>query len=168
MSANIVVRAAAPSDRARIEAMHARCSLASRSDRWHAPLRVVPARYLADALSGRPGHVCSVATDGRDVLGIASAVRGFGGRWDLGVLVRDDMQRRGVGLRLIACVIAGASTRGAIHVAADLTPARRYLLGWLRRYGTVAAVIDRDGIHAQVALASASGRGDVDAQFCQV
>lgn len=151
---DVFLRPAVAADRHRIEAMHEICSLESRTSRWHAPLRSIPARYLDDALSGRAGHACAVATDGRAVLGFASAVRGFGDTWDLGVLVRDDVQRRGIGGWLIACVIATALERGAVSVEADLKPHRRHLLTTLARYGALSARFDTDGIHAEVRLAA--------------
>jgi GNAT superfamily N-acetyltransferase len=152
------VRPATAADRPRIEAMHAACSLQSRIDRWHGPLRAVPARYLDDAVSGRPGHVCTVATDGRDVVGFASAVRGFGGCWDIGVLVRDDVQRRGIGGRLIAAVTATARERGAVAISADLSTRRAHLLDVFGRYGSLETSVDQDGIHARVELAQAPSR----------
>lgn len=146
----ILTRPASASDREAIEAMHAECSLASRIGRWHAPLRSVPARYLDDALSGRPGHVCAVACRAGDVVAFASAVRGFGESWDLGVLVRDDLQRRGVGSALIEVVVRTARERAASWICADLRPDRRFLLDVLRRYGPLAVRLDGDGLHARV------------------
>jgi GNAT superfamily N-acetyltransferase len=150
----IFLRPAVAPDRERIEAMHSACSLESRTSRWHAPLRAVPAHYLDDAVSGRAGHACVVATDGSAVLGFASAVRGFGDRWDLGVLVRDDVQRRGIGGRLLDCVITSARERGAGAIVADLKPHRRHLLATLGRYGALTARSDGDGLHAHVRLAA--------------
>src|SRR6476619_1713497 len=122
MADELVVRKAVPDDVPAIEAMHSACSLESRVARWHAPLRAVPSQYLADSVSGRHGHVALVAVAGREVLALASAVHTGGGSWDLGVLVRDDRQRQGLGTRLIAAVVAEAVRRGAIGLRADLTP----------------------------------------------
>lgn len=152
----ISVRTAVPSDRDSIEAMHSMCSLESRIGRWHAPLRTVPARYLDDALGGRPGHACAVASVGIDVIGFASAVRGFGDCWEIGVLVRDDLHRRGVGSALIDVVVCTASGRGAVAIAADLRPDRRFLLDVLGRYGALEIRVDGDGIHPRVELAGAA------------
>ena len=152
----IVFRAARAADRNRLEAMHGACSLQSRIGRWHAPLRAIPARYLDDAVSGRPDHVCALAFAGDELVGFASAVHGAEGRWDLGVLVRDDRQRQGVGTGLIDQVVHAARVRGARSVGADLRPDRRFLLAVLARHGCVIARTDSDGIHAEVALAAAS------------
>jgi GNAT superfamily N-acetyltransferase len=150
----MVIRQAGEPDRTGIEAMHAACSLASRIGRWHAPLRRVPPRYLTDAVSGRPGHACAVACDGPVVLGFASAVRGFGEAWDLGVLVRDDRQRRGIGRQLLDSVVTAAFDRGAGFVTADLRPDRRFLLAVLGCYGPVTVRRDGDGLHARVELSA--------------
>jgi GNAT superfamily N-acetyltransferase len=163
----IVVRRAGEPDRTGIEAMHAACSLASRIGRWHAPLRSVPARYLDDALSGRAGHVCALAEVGADIVGFASAVRGFGGAWDLGVLVRDELQRQGVGTRLMDAVVHVTSDCGADSVTADLRPDRRFLLDVLCRYGPVTARRDGDGFHARVDVsADARLHGGADVAAC--
>ena len=148
----IVLASARETDRTRIEAMHAACSVDSRIGRWHAPLRAIPTRYLADAVSGHAGHACVLALDGDEVVGFASAVRGSGERWDLGVLVRDDRQRARIGTRLIDEVVRTARARGARALAADLRPDRRFLLAVLGRHGCVVARTDADGIHAEVAL----------------
>ena len=139
MAGELVIRKAGPDDVPAIETMHSACSLDSRIARWHAPLRAVPSRYLADAVSGRHGHVALVALDGPQVVALASAVHIGGGSWDLGVLVRDDRQRQGLGKRLIAAVVAEAVRRGAVGVRADLTPSRRFLLDALQGLGRVLA-----------------------------
>jgi GNAT superfamily N-acetyltransferase len=153
----LVVRTSGEPDRTGIEAMHTACTLESRIGRWHAPLRSVPAHYLDDALRGRSGHVCVLAEVDADIVGFASAVRGFGGAWDLGVLVRDDLQRQGVGTRLMDAVVRIAFDRGAGSVTVDLRPDRRFLLGVLRRYGPATARRDGDGLHARVDVSAGAG-----------
>ena len=154
MTEELVVRKAVPGDVPGIEAMHSACSLDSRIARWHAPLRAVPSKYLADAVSGRREHVALVATDGRDVIALASAVHVGGGSWDLGVLVRDDRQRQGLGTSLVTAVVTEAVRRGATGLRADLTPSRHFLLAVLQPLGRVLASVDGDGLHARVELSA--------------
>ena len=152
----IVIRPAIPADRDAIVRMHAACSLTSRHRRWQAPLPDVPRRYLDDALSGRPGHVALVAAgpDG-DVLALASAVDDGAGEWEIGVLVRDDAQRRGLGGRLAVELAFTARARGACALAADLLPETAFLTRTLARLGPVRTSI-ADGLRARVALSPAA------------
>lgn len=151
------IRPAGPDDVAGIEAMHAACTLDSRVHRWHSGLTAVPARYLADAVSGRPGHVCRLAVDDDGtVAGLASAVGGDAGDWQLGVLVRDDRQGQGLGARLLDAVVAAARRRGARELVADVLPDRYGLLALLGRRGTLRTTCGGGAaLHGVVTLAPA-------------
>ena len=57
----IVVRQAASTDRTALVAMFERCTAETRYRRFHAPVKRIPERYLAEALSGTPLHYALVA-----------------------------------------------------------------------------------------------------------
>jgi GNAT superfamily N-acetyltransferase len=57
----IVVRHAASTDRDALVSMFERCTLETRYRRFHAPVKRIPERYLAEALSGTPLHHALVA-----------------------------------------------------------------------------------------------------------
>jgi GNAT superfamily N-acetyltransferase len=133
--------------------MHARCSLQSRIDRWRAPLREIPPTYLADALTGRPGHFALVSRCGRHgLVALGSAVQNAPGLWELGVLVDDGHQRRGIGSAMVAALICSAQTRGARRVLAEVGSERRALLAPLSQFGTVRLRLGPDCITGLVDL----------------
>lgn len=55
------VRRAEGSDREALARMFDRCAPSTRYSRFHGPVKAIPARYLADALSGTPFHCALVA-----------------------------------------------------------------------------------------------------------
>ena len=57
----IRVRQAVPGDRPALERMFARCSPRTRYQRFHAPVKAIPARYLGEAVSGSPFHYALIA-----------------------------------------------------------------------------------------------------------
>jgi hypothetical protein len=50
----IRVRLARPDDREALAQMFDRCTLSTRYRRFHGPVKAIPERYLAEALSGSP------------------------------------------------------------------------------------------------------------------
>lgn len=57
----LAVRQAASTDRDALISMFERCTLETRYRRFHAPVKRIPERYLAEALSGTPLHYALVA-----------------------------------------------------------------------------------------------------------
>ena len=55
------VRRAEGGDREALARMFDRCAPSTRYSRFHGPVKAIPARYLADALSGTPFHCALVA-----------------------------------------------------------------------------------------------------------
>ena len=133
------VRRAAAGDRPALERMLARCTGQTRYRRFHGPVSVFPERYLTEALSGSPLHFALVACLGDDAEGDGTVVDGTvvdgtvvalascravdEGVAELGILVEDEWQRRGVGSDLLlrdrgvrrqdrAARAAGAGARG--------------------------------------------------------
>jgi GNAT superfamily N-acetyltransferase len=149
-----LVRRARAGDGPALAAMHGRCSPDSRRRRWLAPLGEIPRRYLAAVLAGTPDHVALVAetADGR-LVGLASAARS-GPAWDLGVLVEDAEQHRGVGTALLDELIGGLGA-GAL-LSADALLTNRHVLDRLTRHGPVSVREERGVAHATVLVTQAS------------
>jgi GNAT superfamily N-acetyltransferase len=155
-------RRAASGDRAAVEAMHARCSPESRTARWRAPLTTIPARYLDDALAVRDGHLALLSECRlHGVVALASAVETAPGRWELGVLVEDRHQRRGIGSRMTATLVVAVRDRGARQVVAEVGHDRRALLSRLGAFGIVRIRPDSDGVTGvlDLAVGGDGGRG---------
>jgi GNAT superfamily N-acetyltransferase len=153
------LRPAVAGDRAALEAMHARCSLGSRTSRWRAPLPLIPSGYLSDALAGRDHHLALVAETGRgDLVALASAVRSEG-RWELGILVEDGYQRRGLGGLMVSRLLCALRSRGASVVVAEVGHDGRRLLAALAQGGTVRVAVHRDGLTGVVDLTAGEDGG---------
>ncbi len=153
-----VVLDATPADAEAIQQMHARCSVGSRAERWRSPLREVPARYLDDAVTGHNGHVTVAAWDGPRCVGFADAVRtdaDGGEHWELGVLVEDDVQRAGVGTRLVQALVHRLPP--PVLLVADVRAERPELVRALSRLGpsTVRGAADELRVSVEVSPAGA-------------
>jgi L-amino acid N-acyltransferase YncA len=121
------VRTATVADAAAVVAMHERCSYDSRTRRYHVPMPRLTSR-TARHLSAPAGGVCVVACVGATVIGMATAAP-----WDelspagikvmeIGVLVEDGWQRRGIGAALLARVVREARSLGADRAVCMVQP----------------------------------------------
>jgi GNAT superfamily N-acetyltransferase len=76
---------------------------------------------LKAVLADPAAHVLAVSEPDGDVVALASFVRGLGGGTaELGVLVEDAWQRRGIGRRLVAHLISSAPARGITTLTASI------------------------------------------------
>jgi GNAT superfamily N-acetyltransferase len=137
------VRQAAAGDRPALERMLARCTRQTRYRRFHGPVKVFPERYLTEALSGSPLHFALVACldeDGADedgaVVALASCRAVDEGVAELGILVEDEWQRRGVGGDLLREIVAYATRTGLRALQAQVLADQPWIVGLLRRHGT--------------------------------
>ena len=134
-AATVLVRELDAADVDELIAMHDRCSPESRFRRWHGHLRVFPKSYLAALLAGDGEQLTVVAYAGDRMVGFASAARTADTTRELGVLVEDAWQRRGIGRLLIDAVVALCRSRGTTLLAAEVLAADARLLDVLRHYG---------------------------------
>jgi GNAT superfamily N-acetyltransferase len=148
------VRRAAAGDRPALERMLARCSRQTRYRRFHGPVKVFPERYLAEALSGSPLHFALVACAPEDdaVVALASCRAVDEGVAELGILVEDEWQRRGVGDYLLREIVAYAATIGLRALQAQVLADQPWIVGMLRRYGTCATVAAGQALNVTVSL----------------
>jgi GNAT superfamily N-acetyltransferase len=130
----IILRLLTGRDLPAITEMWRRCDPVSRSARFHGGMPAFPADHLA-ALLADPG--CSVIATHRPsgaVIALASLVRNRDGESaDLGVLVEDSWQRRGIARRLATILVLAAPARGIRVITAEIFTERPHLGRQLRR-----------------------------------
>ena len=129
------IRPVGPADMAALSDFFAGLSVESRYLRFFAP--VTPACGLLHLLSGGPANVDAVAAVADGVIvGHAMAADGpadaCGTRsTDVGVVVADAWQRRGVGAALMRALIIRAQARGVTSLVMDVLPANRRVLAMI-------------------------------------
>ena len=148
------VRRAAAGDRPALERMLARCTGQTRYRRFHGPVTVFPERYLTEALSGSPLHfalVASIAGDGT-VVALASCRAVDEGVAELGILVEDEWQRRGVGSDLLREIVAYAARTGLRALQAQVLAEQPWIVGLLRRHGSCTMAGAGQALHVTLSL----------------
>ncbi len=133
-----LVRRALPGDRDELTRMFGRCTPLTRYRRFHAPVTAIPARYLAGAVAGGPFHHALVACPGPDpgpLSALASCCVVDEGAAELGLLVEDAWQGRGLGRRLVGELVAQASRDGLRLLTAQVLSEQAWLAGLLGHYG---------------------------------
>jgi GNAT superfamily N-acetyltransferase len=136
-----VIEVVRPEDADELDALVARCSVETRYRRFFAPVRTMPTEYRAGALAGDPARHDAVATRVRNaapagrIVALASLVAGPDpcGPAELGVLVEDGWQRRGLGTALVRDLVARARVRRVPSLRATVLPGASGLLVWLGR-----------------------------------
>jgi len=143
----IRTRQAVPADREALARMFERCTASTRYRRFHGPVKAIPERYLAEALSGSPFHYALVAflepasaaharaLSGRTVA-LASCRLVEEGAAELGLLVEDAWQRHGLGTRLVNQLVAHARGSGLSVLEAQLLAEQAWITSLLRPHGT--------------------------------
>jgi GNAT superfamily N-acetyltransferase len=137
--------------------MWERCTLATRTARFHAPVRNIPTSYLT-AVVADPAASVVAAQDRTDVVvALASLIRSASGHSaELGVLVEDAWQRRGIGRQLVAHLITAAPPRGIVVLTASVLSENARVADLLRQVpGEFSLAIDGPTLKVQVRLASA-------------
>jgi L-amino acid N-acyltransferase YncA len=130
----------APSDAPQLIAMHERCSARTRWQRWHGQVRSFPATYLAalTSLTGQSGDQLALAARrGGEVIGFASAGRLDEHTRELGILVEDRFQGRGVGRQLLHALLLEAVANGTRTLRAEVMAEQVALLDPLRVLGPI-------------------------------
>jgi GNAT superfamily N-acetyltransferase len=163
----IAVGPAGPADATALRAMYDRCGPATRYARFHGLLRELPDDHLAGALAGNPAVHDALVVEvagpgGRHLVGLGSACRldrPGPPAADVGLLVEDAWQRRGLGALLLAVLAARARARGVAELHADVLASARGLLPALASpLGPVAVRAEGITVHASVRLEEAGSR----------
>jgi GNAT superfamily N-acetyltransferase len=128
------IRPAGPADLAALRDFFAGLSTQTRYLRFFAP--VTPGPALLRLLSGGTGTTYAVvATWGEAIIGHAMAADRAGPcsvrMTEIGVVVADAWQGRGVGSALVRALITNAQARGVTSVAMDVLPANRQVLAMI-------------------------------------
>jgi GNAT superfamily N-acetyltransferase len=149
----LLLREAGPADAAALAAMFGRCGRESRYGRFHGLLRELPSAYLTEALTADAAvHDALVLARRSAVVALASARRVDGAAEpavEVGLLVEDAEQGRGLGTLLLASLAVRARRRGVALLRCDVLAVRQHLAEVVRRtLGPVA--VRREGITVQV------------------
>ena len=132
-------------DTERIEAMHARCSATSLCHRFHSPLPRVSAR-LVRQLVAPPGGWSLVAEHAGEVVGFACAGAVSSSEVEVGLLVEDRHQHRGIGTRLLHETAVEAARRGYQSLQMLTMPENDRLLATVQAAGLVGYASWCDGL----------------------
>jgi GNAT superfamily N-acetyltransferase len=163
-----VIRPVGQAEQAALGDFFTGLSVESRYRRFFAPVR--PSHGLLDLLAGVPAHVDAiVAVADGVIVGHAMAadlperVYPCDGRAvDVGVVVADAWQRRGVGAALMRALIARAQARGVTALAMDVLPGNRRVLAMILGHWPDAVVgHSPDGLDIRITLPSARPRRPV-------
>jgi len=147
-----LIRPVIPADEAVLSDFFAALSVESRYLRFFAP--VTPSCGLLDLMAGKAAHVDAiVAVADGVIVGHAMAAdrvapgdpgnpvrMGGPGATDVGVVVADAWQRRGVGAALMRALVARAQARGVTSLAMDVLPGNRQVLAMVIGHWPDAAI----------------------------
>ena len=160
-----LIRPVTPADEAVLHDFFAALSVESRYLRFFAP--VTPSCDLLDLMAGKPAHVDAIVAvaDGVIVGHAMAADRpapgepGNPGRpggpraTDVGVVVADAWQRRGVGAALMRALIGRAQARGVTALAMDVLPGNRRVLAMIAGHWPEADIgRSADGVDIRIPL----------------
>src|SRR6201986_310857 len=152
------IRPGDPAEQAALSDFFAALSVESRYRRFFAPVR--PTHGLLDLLSGRPANVDAIVAVADGVIVGHAMAAALPERIcpdasrvaDVGVVVADAWQRRGVGAALMRALIARAQARGVTALAMHVLPGNRRVLAMIlghwpcaaARHPPAPAVLPRD------------------------
>jgi GNAT superfamily N-acetyltransferase len=142
-----VLRAGHPSDQAAVLRMHDRCSAQSLSRRYHAPVPRLSPR-VAQHLLAPPGGTSIVAQAAGELVGMSvlAPLPSRAGSTEVGLLVEDAWQRRGIGARMLRDCARIATREGFTQMVAHAQPDNPALVATFARAGLVARMHREDGL----------------------
>jgi GNAT superfamily N-acetyltransferase len=146
----------AASDTEAVLAMLVRSSRTSLFHRFHS--FTDGAAYYSASLRDRPIEQMLLAWCRSTCVGVADLGVSATGTVDLGVLVEDAWQRRGVGTRLAASLLDNARAHGVTTVHADVLGDDQFILRILRRIGPLTVSIEYGGFSIDIDLCSPPGQ----------
>jgi len=157
--ATAAIRPVDPAEQAALSDFFAALSVESRYRRFFAPVR--PSHRLLDLLSGSPANVDAIIAVADGVIVGHAMAADLPERicpdasrvTDVGVVVADAWQRRGVGAALMRALIARAQARGVTALAMDVLPGNRRVLAMILGHWPDAAVgHSPDGLDVHITL----------------
>ena len=141
-------------------AMLGRCSREALFLRFHG---ATDGRFHALDLSRRSDHQSLGAWNGPNCVGLATLARGQGSN-DLGVLVEDSWQRRGIGTALLRSLADVAGASGVIQMHAEVLAENRWAIAVLDRIGVVDTTALWGVYSVTVRVMSPAGRTELGRQ----
>ena len=154
--AEVTVLRSAVSDTQAVLAMLGRCSRASLFHRFHGFTDGVA--YFAALLRDRPANETLLAWSRSTCVGVATLGVGAIGIVDLGVLVEDAWQRRGIGTRLVTSLLDSARAKGVTTVHADVLADDVFILQALRQIGPLRVSMESGSFSIDIDLSSQPGQ----------
>ena len=157
--ATAAIRPVDPAEQAALSDFFAALSVESRYRRFFAPVR--PSHGLLDLLSGCPANVDAIVAVADGVIVGHAMAADLPERicpdasriTDVGVVVADAWQRRGVGAALMRALIARAQARGVTALAMDVLPGNRRVLAMILSHWPDAVVgHSPDGLDIHITL----------------
>src|SRR5689334_13103267 len=157
--ATAAIRPVDPAEQAALSDFFTELSVESRYRRFFAPVR--PTHGLLDLLSGRPANVDAIVAIADGVIVGHAMAADLPERicpdasriTDVGVVVADGWQRRGVGAALMRALIARAQARGVTSLAMDVLPGNRRVLAMIAGHWPEAALRrSADGVDIRIPL----------------
>jgi GNAT superfamily N-acetyltransferase len=154
--AGLVLRQASLPDALELHRLFGRCSADTRYARFHGNVAALPAGYLREALTAAPCRHDALVLQraaGAELVALGSARRVAAATVDVGLLVEDDEQSRGLGTLLLRTLADRARHRGIAVLTCDVLATHEGLVRVLRRtLGPVQTVREGGTVHARVRL----------------
>lgn len=144
------------SDTEAVVTMLARCSRATLFRRFHGLTDGVA--YFERLLRDGPLDHTLLAWHGSACVGVATLGSGASGTVELGVLLEDAWQRRGVGTRLVASLLERARGKGVTTLHADVLGDDLFILRALRRIGPLTVATECGTLSIDIDLSLQSCR----------
>ncbi len=145
------VRQVIPPDRDALVEMLGRCSAASLFRRFLRPVRSTPIWYADTMVTPHPGRLVLVAETKGSAIGVGE-LHDVGDGAELAMLVEDRYQGRGVGTRLLGCLVDEAARRDMRALMALVGTGNDQVMQMLSRVGPLRVEFGRGANEVQVNL----------------
>jgi len=132
------IRALSPDQLRDLLGMVGRCSPSTLFHRFHG---ITDGTAYIRHLVAASGHESLTAWSGTRCIGVATLARSACDH-ELGILVEDGWQRRGIGTELLTCLVAFARARGIDRIVADVLGEDSFVLSALRRVGPLVVTLE--------------------------
>jgi GNAT superfamily N-acetyltransferase len=151
------IRALSPEQLPDLLNMVGRCSPASLFHRFHG---ITDGTAYVRHLVATSGHETLTAWSGARCVGLATLARSECDH-EVGVLVEDGWQRRGIGTELLTRLVASARARGIDQIVADVLGEDGFVLSALRRFGPLVVTLEWGVYTVHVALGPVLGESGI-------